>query len=216
MLALPEDLVVDQHVDGPRRSRIRSPAFGVDADRPDRHPAGPDLGEHVPHPVARHQDLANRPALGQLGIVVGMAVDRGAEQDRRLHRDLGQHLRLADDAGKLGRISPDVPIVVDAIGGAQSIEAGPQIEKDPHRPARLIRSAHQLPDQAPRIAIEGQPAVGVGLLIEQVQRRGPGSSAKRCRLHRTAAITKAADDDMPHDPSASSGRAGRRTAPTSA
>ena len=57
VLAITRNLVVDEDVDVLGRRRIRRPAFGVDANRPDANEARPNGGEHALYPGAGHKDL---------------------------------------------------------------------------------------------------------------------------------------------------------------
>src|ERR1700722_7089020 len=124
---------------------------------------------HVLVPRARDEDLLHRQTLEQPGVVDRMRVDRGAEQDRILPNDLIEHARLADDAGELVRRLARVAVVVDAVGQAEPVEPGTQIEKDALLPAGPRRAADDAADNATRIAIEGQPAIALRLLVEQVE-----------------------------------------------
>ena len=173
-LALPEDLVVDEDVDVLGHSRIGRPSLGVYADRPDAHDPRPDLLEHPLHPRARHQHLADRPLTGQSGIVARMAVDRRPEQDRRARRDARQDMRLAEHAGELVAVRGDMAEIVDPVAGADTVEARHEIEEGAQRAPRLLGPAHQAPDPSPRIMVERQPPVGIGLLVEEIQGGLPG------------------------------------------
>ncbi len=51
----------------------------------------------------------------------------------------------------------------------ETVEAGYQIEEDPHWPKRLMGATHDPPDQPPWVTIETHPTVRVGLLVEQVE-----------------------------------------------
>src|SRR5580704_14204637 len=62
-----------------------------------------------------------------------------------------------------------MPVVVDPVADAETIESGAQIEKNSLLPADSRLAAQNAANDPPRIAVERQPAVAIRLLIEQIQ-----------------------------------------------
>ena len=177
------DLFVHQHVDVLGDVRRGLPAVRVDADGPDMDLVAPMRLEHLPHPFAGNQHAANVMIGEQGGMGERMVVAGSPEDDRRRARNLRKDQGLADDAGNRAGGAPQMAVVVHAIADAQPIEPGAQVEEHAHMAARLLRPAQEAPDDASRVAIERQPAVGVALFVEEVQggsvRRRVGTSSHR-------------------------------------
>jgi hypothetical protein len=98
-----------------------------------------------------------------------MIVDRRPKQEWRLAGEPFEQMRLADQTSQIVGIVAHVPVVVDAIGRANAVGRRLEIE-DAHRAARLPRAARQAPDQAPGVAVERHPSIGIRLLVEEIYR----------------------------------------------
>src|SRR4051812_14919718 len=94
-----------------------------------------------------------------------------------------EQMRLPDDANRLRGILPRASEVVHAIRNAQAIQARAEIEKIPLHTSWLSRASYEAAHEAPGISIVRNPAIRVGLAVENVQ-HGAAIPWTRCnRVH---------------------------------